>query len=138
MGLPILIGCVMIIITTIIHSAMTRIVVYMNETQSNSSLAVLQQNHIPVWLTMTVLIIFCATILESVIWTFCYLYIGAIGSLEEALYFSLVTFTTLGYGDIILNENWRLLSSIQAVNGIIIFGWSTAILIATVQRLHSK
>ena len=135
MGLNILFGCIMIIITTIIHSAMTRLAIYLNESKSISWVAI-QKNHIPVWLSVIVLLIFCATIIESVIWTMCYLYTGAIGSLEEALYFSLVTFTTLGYGDIVLSDNWRLLSSIQAVNGIIIFGWSTAILMTTVQRLH--
>lgn len=135
MGLNILFGCTMIIITTIIHSAMTRVAIYLNETKSKLWVT-LQKKHIPVWLSLIVLLIFCATIIESVIWTICYLYIGAIGTMEEALYFSLVTFTTLGFGDIILSDNWRLLSSIQAVNGIIIFGWSTAILISTVQKLH--
>ena len=76
--------------------------------------------------------------IESVIWAMSYLYIGAIASFEKALYFSIVTFSTLGYGDIILSEKWQLLSSIQAVNGIILLGWSTAILIPTVQNLYEK
>jgi len=45
-------------------------------------------------------------------------------------------FTTLGYGDVVLSDRWRLLSSLQAANGIIMFGWTTAIVLATVQRIH--
>lgn len=45
-----------------------------------------------------------------------------------------VTFTTLGYGDIVLGPEWRLLSGIEAINGIVLFGWSTAFLFAIVQR----
>jgi hypothetical protein len=61
--------------------------------------------------------------------------VGAIEHVETALYFSMVTFTTLGYGDITLPSDWRLLSSFEAANGIIMFGWSTAFVAAFIQRL---
>ena len=60
---------------------------------------------------------------------------GELPNFEAAAYFSFVTFTTLGYGDITLSEGWRLLSGIQALNGILLVGWSTAVLFATVQRI---
>lgn len=60
---------------------------------------------------------------------------GELANYEEAIYFSLVTFTTLGFGDITLSEGWRVLSGIQAMNGILLIGWSTAILFAIVQRI---
>ena len=53
---------------------------------------------------------------------------------QEAIYFSLVTFTTLGYGDVILDERWRILAGAEAVNGILLAGWSTALLFTVVQR----
>ena len=49
-----------------------------------------------------------------------------------------VTFTTLGYGDIVLPDRWRLLSSFEAANGIIMFGWTTAVVMYVVQRSFSK
>ena len=58
--------------------------------------------------------------------------------LEKTLYFSMVTFTTLGYGEIVLGEQWRLLASFEAANGIIIFGWTTAIVVAAVQRVYAS
>ncbi len=61
--------------------------------------------------------------------------IGALSDLEGALYFSAVTFTTLGYGDVVLQSSWRLLASFQGVNGIIMFGWTTAIIVALVHRI---
>ena len=67
---------------------------------------------------------------------FTYLALNAIDGLEKALYFSMVTFTTLGYGEIVLDERWRLLASSGAGNGIIMFGWTTAIVIAAVQRIY--
>jgi len=54
---------------------------------------------------------------------------------EAAIYFSFVTFTTLGYGDVTLGEGWRVLSGIEAMNGILLVGWSTAVLFAAVQRI---
>ena len=64
-----------------------------------------------------------------------YIQLGAIEELRRALYFSTTTFTTLGYGDTILPERWQVLSSFEAVNGILLFGVSTAFFFAVMQRL---
>jgi hypothetical protein len=48
----------------------------------------------------------------------------------------MVTFTTLGYGDVLLDDRWRLLASFEAANGIIMFGWTTAIVMAVVHRIY--
>ena len=56
----------------------------------------------------------------------------------EAIYFSMVTFTSLGYGDITLHQGWRALSSLEAMVGITVFGLTTALLFAVIQRLWEK
>ncbi len=81
--------------------------------------------------------LFLASLLESSLWATVYLAVGAIADLESALYFSTVTFTTLGYGDLTLDTGWRLLSSFQAANGAIMFGWTTALVMALVHRMAS-
>ena len=80
--------------------------------------------------------LFLVSLVEVMIWASTYLALNAIEGFERALYFSMVTFTTLGYGEIVLDEHWRLLASFQAANGIIMFGWTTAIVIAVVQHVY--
>ncbi len=77
---------------------------------------------------------------DIVIWGFVFWFLGgdAIARLEDAIYFSSVTYTTLGYGDIVLTGQARFLCSIEAINGMILFGWSTAILLVLVERLWIK
>lgn len=70
-------------------------------------------------------------------WALLYLYLGALGTLEEALYFSTVTFTTLGYGDVVLAPEWRLLSAFQSANGTIIIGWTTAMVFLAVRWIYA-
>lgn len=73
------------------------------------------------------------------IWLYAVLYIrlGALTSLEPALYFSTVTFVAVGYGDMVLSKAWRLLSAIEGANGVILIAWSTAFLFSVTGRLRS-
>ncbi|MEM8842896.1 MAG: ion channel [Pseudomonadota bacterium] len=59
----------------------------------------------------------------------------AIGALDEAVYFSLVTTTTLGYGDVTLDRNWRVFGAMAAVSGLLTYGLSTAYLVSIVERM---
>ena len=61
---------------------------------------------------------------------------GNFEAMERALYFSTVTFTTLGYGDITLLPRWQLLSAFEATNGIVLFGVSTAFVLTVLQRSY--
>jgi len=65
-----------------------------------------------------------------------YLLLGEMRTLEEALYFSTVTFASLGFGDIVLSPRWRLLSAIEAANGVMLFAWSTTFLLGVNTRLR--
>lgn len=62
--------------------------------------------------------------------------VGAIQEFETALYFSTVTFTTIGYGDVVLDSRWRIFGAIEAANGLLLFGWSTAFLFSVTTRLR--
>jgi hypothetical protein len=66
-----------------------------------------------------------------------YLAIGASADFETALYFSTVTFASLGYGDVVLSRAWRLFGAIEAANGVILFAWSTAFLLSVMTRLRT-
>jgi len=75
---------------------------------------------------------------EVWLWTFVYLWLGAFATIEEAVYFTLVTFTTLGYGDVILAVEHRLLSGFTAVNGLILVGLTTAFFIEIYRSLDAR
>jgi Ion channel len=86
---------------------------------------------------VVVLGLFAIHTLEVWLYALVYLAIGAISDFESALYFSTVTFASLGYGDIVLSPAWRIFGAIEAVNGLILLGWSTAFLISLMSRLRS-
>ena len=89
-------------------------------------------------LVFTVLALFFVHTIEIWLWALLYMELGNFEIMERALYFSTVTFTTLGYGDITLLPRWQLLSSFEAANGIILFGVSTAFVFAVIQRLYQS
>ena len=80
-------------------------------------------------------------LLQSALWALVYLVLPGItefDSFEKALYFSMVTFTTLGYGEITLASDNRILAGLEAMNGIILIGWSTAFMFAVFAEVIKK
>ena len=72
------------------------------------------------------------------IWSYAVLYriLDALPRFEDALYFSTVTYTTIGYGDLTLARPWRILGAIEGANGVILLGWSTAFFVSVVGRMR--
>lgn len=73
---------------------------------------------------------------EISVWALFYRWRGAITDLQSALYFSAVTYTTTGYGDLVLPEQWRLVGGVEALTGILMCGWSTGFFFAIVSRIY--
>lgn len=90
--------------------------------------------------TNTATIVICVLFVMSVqtvnvwVWATTFYFTGVFKEFEPSLYFSLVSFSTLGFGDIILDDKWRLLSGLAAANGLLSFGWSTAYMVELVRR----
>jgi len=76
-------------------------------------------------------------IFELSLWAVFYLVGNAMPDAPSALYFSSVTYTTVGYGDLVLPEKWRLVGGIEALTGILMCGWSTGFFFALVNRMHN-
>jgi voltage-gated potassium channel len=89
-------------------------------------------------LTIAVLGTFLSHVVQIWIWASFYILVDAVPDFETALYFSTSSFTTVGFGDVVLSKEWRLLSSFQAANGFILFGWSTAFLFEVMYRLYES
>jgi hypothetical protein len=86
---------------------------------------------------MTILLML-GNIFQVGFWALLYSTLGAFDDFETAVYFSGVTFTSLGYGDVVLNSRMRLLAPLQAANGLMMFGITTAVFIAAVQNAIAR
>ena len=128
-------GVALMVATTFVHAGCTGLL-----------LRVLRNVHLDHWavrspllqtflITGVVVLLLLASLVESGLWAATYLYLGTLSHFEEAFYFSTVTFTTLGFGDITLEPEWRVLASLEAANGIVLFGWSTALIFTVVQHM---
>jgi len=76
-------------------------------------------------------------LLEIAVWAAFYFGRGCLPDLESALYFSGVTYSTVGYGDLVLPEDWRLLGPIEGLTGILMCGLSTGLFFALISKLYA-
>lgn len=75
---------------------------------------------------------------EISVWGLFYIWQGCLPDTESAFYFSGVTYTTVGYGDLVLPKAWRMLAPVEAMTGILMCGLSTGLFVALVSRWHSN
>ena len=83
-----------------------------------------------------VLVLLFLHALEVAVWAQFYVWWGCFSERETAYYYSLVTYTTLGQGDVLLPRAWRITGGCEAMMGVLLFGWSTAGLVAFVQYVQ--
>lgn len=75
---------------------------------------------------------------EIGLWAVFYHQQGCLADWSTSLYFSTATYTTVGYGDVVLNQEWRLLGGGEALTGVLMMSWSTALLIGLLNRLNAR
>lgn len=133
------IGTILVALTVIIHGlALDRLMVLLEAAGPPVYKRFKRLWKIPL-LIITVAGVFLAHIIQIWVWAFFYLYAAdTLPDMESALYFSTSTFTTVGYGDLVLDRDWRLLSSFQSANGFILFGWSTAFIFEVMSKLYKS
>ncbi|MEM8840058.1 MAG: ion channel [Pseudomonadota bacterium] len=85
--------------------------------------------------TVFAFVVFAHTI-QVWLWAFCFVMLGALVTVEEAIYFSLVTYTTVGYGDVTVDERFRIFAAMASVTGLLTFGLSTAFLVTFFERVR--
>src|SRR3954469_8498033 len=92
------------------------------------------QLHLMGVMVATVLVLMLAHTVEIVVWGLSYALVGAAPEGSDLLYFAFVNYTTLGYGDIIPVKAWRLTGPMTAMSGVLLFGWSTAVLFEVLRK----
>jgi hypothetical protein len=85
-------------------------------------------------MSATVSILMAAHIAEVIVWSFAYAIVGVAPSGTDLIYFAFVNYTTLGYGDVTPLQRWHLLGPMTAMNGVLLFGWSTAVIFAVLRK----
>ena len=88
--------------------------------------------------SILMIMLMIGNIIQVAFWALLYRLLGAVEDFETAMYFSGVTFTSLGYGDVLLEGRMRLLGPLQAANGLMMFGITTALFISAVQQVTAK
>jgi hypothetical protein len=82
----------------------------------------------------TVVVLMLAHMLEVAVWAATYAIVGAAPREADVVYFAFVNYTTLGYGDVIPVRRWQLLGPATAMCGVLLFGWSTAVIFEVLRR----
>lgn len=72
------------------------------------------------------------------LWALTFVWFGVFHAMEHSVYFSLVAFTTLGFGDVLLPKEWRILGGLAAANGLLNMGLYTAMLVEILRRVRSE
>jgi len=108
----------------------------MNREANNDGSSVSNLNTMPIVLILSGATLWLLAALSIAIWIWAGFFqlLGCFETLEKSLYFSMVSFTTVGFGDITLPQEWRILSGMIAANGLVLFGLNTAFLIEVLHR----
>ena len=86
----------------------------------------------------TVSVLMAARIAEVLVWSFVYLMVRVAPPGTDVIYFALVNYTTLGYGDVTPSERWHLVGPMTVMNGVLLFGWSTAVIFAVLRAVMTS
>ena len=76
-----------------------------------------------------------ANVIQITLWGLLFLLLGEFNELYEAIYHSAVNFSSLGYGDVVMSKNRKLLGPLEATNGVIMLGMTSAVLVVILQQL---
>jgi Ion channel len=133
MLLQLLIGMVVSVCNITIHSLLMTALV-----RASRSAGSMEVSHPALLLSsvmiVAVLVLMAAHLGEVIVWAFAYTVLKAAPDGSDNVYFAFVNYTTLGYGDITPTEDWKLLGPMTAMNGVLLFGWSTAVIFQVLSK----
>jgi hypothetical protein len=133
MAIQFLLGTLISVINIMIHALVTVAAVDIARTAGLRHTVRPRSHLMAVMVTIAVILMVAHTV-EVLVWALAYAMVDAAPEGSELLYFTFVNYTTLGYGDITPVEAWRLIGPMTAMNGILMFGWSTAVLFEVLRK----
>jgi hypothetical protein len=132
---PLAVGAIPTASTVLIHAlAVMATVSFVRRQRRLGRAGVNFQNDLAI-VTLAISFALVAHLLDIALWAVLFRMCGEFSGLGTAYYHSAVNYTTLGYGDLLLTPSWRMLGPLEAADGMLMFGVSTAIIFALIQRL---
>jgi hypothetical protein len=129
----ILVGVAVSVCNIAIHACLTTAVIWAARIAAAISTS-RQSFRLITVMIVTVSLLMAAHFAEVLVWSLAYAIVGAAPEGTDLIYFAFVNYTTLGYGDVIPVERWHLLGPMTAMNGVLLFGWSTAVIFEVLRR----
>ncbi|WP_441241804.1 potassium channel family protein [Tardiphaga sp. 768_D3_N2_1] len=133
MALQFVVGLIVSVTTIVIHALVTVGAVDIAR-KAGLRHTVRPRVHLMVVMVEVAAVLMIAHTLEALAWALAYAIVGAAPEGSDLLYFAFVNYTTLGYGDVLPVQAWRLIGPITAMNGILMFGWSAAVLFEVLRK----
>ena len=134
-GLPLVISLITILVTIVIHAlALLGIFHFVRREH------LLRHTGVRFWRDVAIvsgatLLAGMAHFVEVIIWAFLFIFCGEFTQFGGAFYHSAMNYTTLGYGDVIMSPAWKLFGPLEAADGMLMFGVSTAMVISVIQLI---
>ena len=136
---PLLIGCVVVLFTMGIQVvAVVFMLRYLLRLVSNYQGGTIGFGFDIYVISTTLLVLFFGHLFQVAVWASLFLYLGEFEDFATAFYHSMVNFAALGYGDIVMSEQWRLLGALESSIGVLMFGLTAGIMIAVMTPLFSR
>lgn len=133
--LPMVAGSITALCTILVHSVTLGATVrFFRLERRLGRVGSVVSNHLVIFV-LAISFAFLAHLIEIALWAALFVISGEFKSFELAYYHSAVNYTTLGYGDLIMTPSWKLLGPLEAADGALLFGVSTAMIFAVAQRL---
>ncbi len=132
------IATLMVLLTVVIHGAGLFVLSRVLRLEAREEAAAHLHPMSPRGMAITLVLVLGLVALHGVeIWAYALLYLAldAVHLLREAVYFSTITYATIGYDDNSIMPGWKLIAAIEGVNGVILLGWSTAFFVRVVARM---
>jgi Ion channel len=133
--IPVLVGAAAAVCTILIHALpLNATITFLRREKKLGHLAL--NFHRDMWVVVRVILYaFVAHLVEIALWAALFMLCGEFSNFGTAYYHSAVNYTSLGYGDIIMTPAWRMLAPVETASGMLLFGVSTAMTFAVIQRL---
>lgn len=135
LSLPLLVSLMMTLGTVLIHAVAVIMIMHFIRRQHRRGRIGVQFWQDVAIVCVANLLVGAAHVLEITVWALMFVFCGEFAQFANAFYHSATNYTTLGYGDVVMTPSWKVLGPLEAADGMLMFGVSTAIIVSLIQLM---